>query len=117
MKAFERFSRALPAAALIGAALALASPGVDAVAQEKKAEPKAAAPAKATPAKEGEQAISRRVGWKVQAALNEKMGTKLDLDGTIGPKTVDALKQFQQKSGLQVSGKPDPDTLKKLGVM
>lgn len=117
MKALERFTRALPAAVLIGAALALASLGVDAVAQEKKAEPKAAAAAKAMPAKEGEQAISRRMGWKVQAALNAQVGSKLDLDGVMGAKTVDALKQFQQKSGLQASGKPDQDTLKKLGVM
>jgi peptidoglycan hydrolase-like protein with peptidoglycan-binding domain len=117
MNAFRYFLRVLPAAALIGAAASLAMTGVDAAAQEKKAEPKPAAAAKAMPAKEDGQTVSRRTGWKIQAALNDKMGAKLELDGVLGAKTTEALKQFQQKNGLAATGKPDEATMKKLGVM
>ncbi|HIJ55853.1 MAG TPA: peptidoglycan-binding protein [Deltaproteobacteria bacterium] len=52
----------------------------------------------------------------VQAALI-KAGFKLQADGLMGPKTRAALKKYQKTQGLKVTGKPDKDTLTKLGVL
>ena len=38
------------------------------------------------------------------------------VDGKLGPKTADAVKQYQQKNGLKQTGRLDHDTLGKLGV-
>lgn len=51
----------------------------------------------------------------VQKALNEN-GFKLKEDGLKGPKTRAALKAYQKKSGLKVTGKADKETLAKLGI-
>ena len=51
---------------------------------------------------------------KVQTALNSN-GAQLDVDGRMGPKTVAALKSYQQEHNLKVTGRPDSATLKALG--
>ena len=53
---------------------------------------------------------------KVQSALKEKGFDPGPVDGLMGPKTEQALKQFQQANKLQVTGKPDQATMKALGV-
>jgi peptidoglycan hydrolase-like protein with peptidoglycan-binding domain len=51
----------------------------------------------------------------IQTALNSQ-GAHLEVDGTMGPKTVAALKSYQKAHKLKVTGKPDSATLKTLGV-
>jgi len=51
----------------------------------------------------------------LQEALN-KAGFKVKVDGLTGKKTRAALKKFQKKNGLNVTGKPDEATLAKLGI-
>ena len=45
--------------------------------------------------------------------LGYEVGTA---DGKLGPKTIEAIKKFQQDQGLAVTGKLDEETIKKLGV-
>lgn len=47
---------------------------------------------------------------KLQTALNAN-GASLTVDGKMGPKTMAALKTFQQAHGLKVTGHPDKETL------
>ena len=51
----------------------------------------------------------------VQGALN-KIGAQLKVDGKMGKMTRKALKKFQKRNGLTVTGKPDAGTLAKLGI-
>jgi peptidoglycan hydrolase-like protein with peptidoglycan-binding domain len=51
----------------------------------------------------------------VQEALN-KDGYKLTVDGLLGNHTRGAIKNFQKKNGLKVTGKPDSPTLAKLNL-
>lgn len=51
----------------------------------------------------------------IQAALAES-GIKITVDGKMGPGTKNALREFQQKKGLKVTGIADPATLSKLGL-
>jgi peptidoglycan hydrolase-like protein with peptidoglycan-binding domain len=51
----------------------------------------------------------------VQEAL-KKEGYKLKADGFMGKHTRTALKRYQKKHGLKVTGKTDEATLAKLGV-
>jgi len=51
----------------------------------------------------------------IQAALNGK-GEQVTVDGLWGPKTRAALKDFQQKNGLQATGHADKATLQKLNI-
>lgn len=46
----------------------------------------------------------------LQTMLNEKMGTKLDVDGDFGQKTLDAVKKFQKSQGLDADGVVGKDT-------
>ena len=49
----------------------------------------------------------------------EKLGSKghdVQADGVLGPKTQAALKEFQEKEGIQASGRLDQETLAALGV-
>ena len=45
-----------------------------------------------------------------------KKGWAIATDGAFGPKTEQAVKEFQQKNGLKVTGQIDTDTLNKLMV-
>jgi peptidoglycan hydrolase-like protein with peptidoglycan-binding domain len=46
----------------------------------------------------------------LQRALNEKLGTHLKVDGKFGPKTLDAVKDYQKSQGLKVDGIVGKDT-------
>lgn len=58
---------------------------------------------------------SRAEVRQVQAALRRN-GERVKVDGRWGPKTSQALRDYQQKSGLQASGELDDETLQKLNV-
>lgn len=45
-----------------------------------------------------------------------RKGWKIATDGTFGPKTEQAVKEFQQKNGLKVTGQIDTDTLNRMMV-
>ena len=49
----------------------------------------------------------------LQELLNKK-GAKLDADGNFGPKTETAVRDFQSKNGLEVTGQIDTNTINKL---
>jgi cytoskeletal protein RodZ len=51
----------------------------------------------------------------VQEALN-KDGYKLTVDGIVGHNTRSAIKNFQKKNDLKVTGRPDSQTLSKLDL-
>ena len=53
---------------------------------------------------------------QVQQQLSDKGLYTAQVDGVMGPKTHAALKEFQQKQGMQASGKLDSSTLAALGV-
>jgi murein L,D-transpeptidase YcbB/YkuD len=53
---------------------------------------------------------------KIQHALI-KRGAAITPDGKMGQSTVDALKEFQTRSGLKADGNPNPATLTKLGII
>lgn len=50
----------------------------------------------------------------VQESLNTTIGSKLTVDGRRGPRTRDAIRQFQRKFGLKVDGTAGPETLRVL---
>jgi hypothetical protein len=52
----------------------------------------------------------------LQSALAAKLGMKLQVTGVVGPATRRALRIFQQRSGLPVTGSPDTATLSALGI-
>lgn len=43
-------------------------------------------------------------------------GATIAVDGVCGKETIDALRAFQKAHGLKVTGMPDPETVKALGV-
>jgi hypothetical protein len=52
----------------------------------------------------------------LQSALAAKVGMNLQVTGVVGPATRRALRIFQQRSGLPVTGSPDTATLSALGI-
>jgi len=52
----------------------------------------------------------------VQQALKDQGHDPGAIDGVMGPKTQAALRDYQQKQGLKVTGRLDADTSAKLGV-
>lgn len=52
---------------------------------------------------------------RVQAALNDA-GFDLAVDGVLGPNTRAALREFQQRRNMPQSGRPDAETLRRLGL-
>ena len=46
----------------------------------------------------------------LQSALNEKLGKELSTDGKFGPKTQEAVKEFQRQNGLEPDGVVGPKT-------
>jgi peptidoglycan hydrolase-like protein with peptidoglycan-binding domain len=52
----------------------------------------------------------------VQQALKDKGHDPGDVDGKMGPKTQQALRDYQQKEGLKATGRLDSETASKLGV-
>jgi peptidoglycan DL-endopeptidase CwlO len=59
--------------------------------------------------------MSRKHVEAIQEALNAN-GEKVSVDGIWGPKTRSALKTFQHRNGLKVTGHPDAATLQKLNI-
>lgn len=53
---------------------------------------------------------------EIQRALNEKGYAVGRVDGVVGPKTTNAIREFQSKEGLSATGQPDQQTLKALGI-
>ena len=84
----------------------VAAAGLVGCSSSQNAPPPPAMPAHLTPAQQ-------RVA-KVQMALNAN-GAQLDVDGRMGPKTVAALKAFQQQHNLKATGRVDAATMKALG--
>jgi len=63
--------------------------------------------------------LSPQETYQIQSGLNEyfkKKGVKIQVvaDGAWGPKTIEALKKFQQLEGLEADGKMGPETMSKL---
>jgi peptidoglycan hydrolase-like protein with peptidoglycan-binding domain len=52
----------------------------------------------------------------VQEALKDKGHDPGEVDGIMGPKTQQALRDYQQKEGLKATGRLDTETAAKLGV-
>ncbi|HEY7519151.1 MAG TPA: peptidoglycan-binding domain-containing protein [Methylomirabilota bacterium] len=52
----------------------------------------------------------------VQQALKDKGHDPGEVDGKMGPKTQQALRDYQQKEGLKATGRLDTETAAKLGV-
>ncbi len=70
-------------------------------------------PSKAKTAKH--KKIGKEEVKAIQKALNSK-GFRLVIDGVIGKHTRTAIKIFQKRNGLKVTGRPDKQTLARLGV-
>jgi pentapeptide MXKDX repeat protein len=51
-----------------------------------------------------------------QQALQDKGHDPGAIDGVMGPKTQEALRDFQTKEGLKTSGRLDTETMTKLGI-
>jgi peptidoglycan hydrolase-like protein with peptidoglycan-binding domain len=99
--------------ALAGAVSASAQPAAAPAAPAAAPAAPAAAPAAA--ARPARPALSRGRVEALQTAL-AKAGETVAVDGYIGPKTVAALKDYQQKHNLKVTGRFDRETVKALGV-
>jgi peptidoglycan hydrolase-like protein with peptidoglycan-binding domain len=52
----------------------------------------------------------------VRAALRERGYNAGPTDAAMGPRTAEALRSFQKRQGLPVTGRPDPATLTALGL-
>jgi peptidoglycan hydrolase-like protein with peptidoglycan-binding domain len=52
----------------------------------------------------------------VQQALKDKGHDPGEVDGKMGPKTQQAIRDYQQKEGLKTTGRLDTETASKLGV-
>lgn len=55
---------------------------------------------------------------RVKAAQNalNRAGANIQVDGKMGPKTKAAIRDYQQKNGLQATGNLDAQTMQRLGV-
>jgi peptidoglycan hydrolase-like protein with peptidoglycan-binding domain len=68
---------------------------------------------------QSEQSAAPGVEESTIRQAQEKLGSNghdVQADGVLGPKTQAALKEFQQKEGIQASGQLDQETLAALGV-
>lgn len=79
---------------------------------EKKADKK---PAKKATRKAKKKPAPDEKVVALQKALNAE-GYKLKADGFMGKKTRTALKRYQKKNNLKVTGQPDQATLDRLGI-
>lgn len=67
----------------------------------------------------GQQSQQSQQSQETVKQVQEKLsaaGHEVQPDGIMGPKTQAALKEFQEKQGLQASGQLDQQTLAALGV-
>jgi len=66
-------------------------------------------------AKSGKQTYYyREIIKRAQIALNTLLGEDINTDGTFGPATEQALKQFQKQQNIEQTGLPDQPTLQRL---
>jgi peptidoglycan hydrolase-like protein with peptidoglycan-binding domain len=105
---FKKIARVLVVGLKSGFLVAL-----PAVAQS--AQQPAAGKAMASSKVKAKKAVPSDVVKSVQEALN-KEGYKLKVDGLMGKHTRSALRSYQKKNGLKVTGKADEATLAKLNV-
>lgn len=89
--------------------------GPAAVAQEVKAPGEKKVQAEKAPKAPKPKPVPDEKVKAIQEALN-KAGATLKVDGIMGKKTMQAIKNFQKKQGLKVTGEPDKETLAKLGI-
>ncbi|MBI4183052.1 MAG: peptidoglycan-binding protein [Proteobacteria bacterium] len=114
MRTFSGRITATAIAAVLGLAVAL--PGAAWSQQQAGAATpaaKAAAPAKPAAKRPAKAQKSDPKVVAVQEALN-KAGAKLKVDGMMGKATTAALRDYQKKNGLKVTGKTDDATRQKL---
>jgi peptidoglycan hydrolase-like protein with peptidoglycan-binding domain len=64
----------------------------------------------------GDRAMRGERVRALQQALKDKGHDPGDIDGVMGPKTRQALRDFQQKEGLTATGRLDSGTADKLGI-
>jgi peptidoglycan hydrolase-like protein with peptidoglycan-binding domain len=64
----------------------------------------------------GQQRLSKDQVKQIQEALKDKGQDPGQADGIMGPKTQQALRQFQKSQNLQVTGRVDQQTASALGV-
>jgi peptidoglycan hydrolase-like protein with peptidoglycan-binding domain len=62
------------------------------------------------------QTLSREEARSVQEALRGKGFDPGPIDGQLGPRTAQAVRDFQKQEGLQVTGQLDDETRTRLGV-
>jgi peptidoglycan hydrolase-like protein with peptidoglycan-binding domain len=107
----------LIAAAAVATSLAGCTPSAPEAAATPPAPPApAAAPQPPPPPPPMAQAVSPRQHIEdVQTALNAN-GAHLVVDGRMGPKTRAALRGYQHRHHLRVTGRIDSETLSALGV-
>lgn len=67
-------------------------------------------------AMQGGAALDSSTVQQIQTKLNEQGFDVGPVDGKFGPKTRQALRQFQQKQGIETTGQIDQQTLAALGV-
>jgi len=110
---------ASPAAPSEQAPATMEKPAAPPAEQAPSMETPATAPAEqpaAKPAKhKGRKHMASEKVKAVQEALN-KAGAQLNADGKMGKTTRKALKKYQKENGLKVTGKPDAETLAKMGI-
>ncbi|HET8702063.1 MAG TPA: peptidoglycan-binding domain-containing protein [Nitrococcus sp.] len=61
------------------------------------------------------QKMSKHEVMQIQTALNQA-GEHVTVDGIMGPNTRSALRKYQESNGLPATGRPNEQTLQKLGV-
>lgn len=64
----------------------------------------------------GKMMTGRKGNRAVQEALKAKGNDPGPIDGRMGPKTLAALKAFQEANGLKATGQLDNQTAEKLGI-
>ena len=62
------------------------------------------------------QQLEQKQVQKLQKKLNEEGFNSGPVDGIIGPKTRNALQEFQREEGIAATGQPDQETLEALDI-
>ncbi len=99
--------------ALVIAGTALAQSTTPSPSGTTPAAPATSGTAQSTQQPSHHKATSQNRVKTIQTALNNN-GEQVTVDGKLGPKTVAALKDFQQKHGLKVTGHADRATMSQL---
>ncbi|WP_162841446.1 peptidoglycan-binding domain-containing protein [Salaquimonas pukyongi] len=84
------------------------------VASQKKADKLSGIIANTEPVLSDDEMLNRALVMRIQEHLARATGSNIDVDGIFGNQTEQALRQFQQRHGLKVTGQPDRTTIEKL---